>query len=500
MKKTDLKKNLLVIGLVGICIAAVTFVLLLFASRTYNIYMKDSENGYSAVSAEIEDPEIVEFVSAEKQKDQWVVTFRALKPGETEVTSVFAHSDPVYGTFRDRYYIYLHVTRFGTILAPGDLDFNGFHILCVGISSFFLFIAVYLFLQYRRRKKTDFFSYETVLELGLSLFFLLHGGLFLGLHLFFRIVPAQETGRMLFLVSQYAMSAVAIVSLPFILALAISLAISNAWLIRHEGLRKTNLLAVVLAVLLTGGVVAVLILAVINVQTVAFDPTAALLSSIRTLASVVFFYFLSMLAATQYCCVIAARRKPPLRQDYILILGCAIRQDGTLYPLLKGRADRAIAFYQEQKEAAGFAPVLVPSGGQGSDEVIPEGEAVRRYLLSQGIPETDILAETQSANTMENMRCSKALINSQKQEANVIFSTTNYHVFRSGILANDAGLHADGIASKTKWYFWPNAQIREYIGLLVRNLKLHAVLLGLLAVLSLLFSNMGAIIRWIVSN
>ena len=183
----------------------------------------------------------------------------------------------------------------------------------------------------------------------------------------------------------------------------------------------------------------------------------------------------------------------------MLILGCAIRKDGTLYPLLKGRADRAIAFYHRQKEATGKTPVLVPSGGQGGDEVIAEGEAVRRYLLSQGIPESDILAETQSANTLENMKCSKALIDAQKPGASVIFSTTNYHVFRSGILANDAGLQADGIASKTRWYFWPNAQIREYVGLLVRSRGLHTVLLALLVVFSLLFSNLGVIINWMIS-
>ena len=192
--------------------------------------------------------------------------------------------------------------------------------------------------------------------------------------------------------------------------------------------------------------------------------------------------------------MIASFRRPPLEQDYILILGCAIRKDGTLYPLIKGRADRAILFYQKQKEAIGRAPVLLPSGGQGGDECMAEAEAVRRYLLEQGIPTSDILAETQSANTLQNMQFSKALIDEQKPDAHVLFSTTNYHVFRSGILANDAGLHADGIASKTKWYFWPNAQIREFVGLLVRSWKLHAVLLAALLAFSVLLSNLGNII------
>lgn len=52
----------------------------------------------------------------------------------------------------------------------------------------------------------------------------------------------------------------------------------------------------------------------------------------------------------------------------------------------------------------------------------------------------------------------------------IAFATTNYHVFRSGIWAQLAGLRAEGIGSKTKWWFWPNAFIRECAGLLKKNL------------------------------
>ena len=34
---------------------------------------------------------------------------------------------------------------------------------------------------------------------------------------------------------------------------------------------------------------------------------------------------------------------------------------------------------------------------------MPEAEAMQRYLVSQGIPESMIRAETQSKNTFENM-------------------------------------------------------------------------------------------------
>lgn len=63
-------------------------------------------------------------------------------------------------------------------------------------------------------------------------------------------------------------------------------------------------------------------------------------------------------------------------------------------------------------------------------------------------------------------------------KAKVAFSITNYHVFRSGIFAGQAGLKAEGMSSKTKWYFWPNALIREFVGLLVsQKIKIIALFL-----------------------
>lgn len=44
-----------------------------------------------------------------------------------------------------------------------------------------------------------------------------------------------------------------------------------------------------------------------------------------------------------------------------------------------------------QKEATGKDLIFVPSGGQGSDEVIAEADAVANYLRSIGIPEEQIL-------------------------------------------------------------------------------------------------------------
>ncbi len=502
MKPFTWKKTVLIIAAAGAVAAVLVFAVLLFTARTYTIYMKESADGYESVTAEYDNDGIVEMISAEKNgSDVWAVRFCAVKPGDTAIRVLFAHSDhESYQMLHDSYGVMLHVTPFGTILEPTDLDFNGFFVLCSGLAAFFLFSAFLLLWQYRKRKAALFFTYGTVLRLGIGGFLLLQGLLFLALNIILcGVMPGEANGRILFFAAQYAMSAVVVVSFPFVLLLAGGMAVSNIWLIRHEGLRKTNLLALVLAVLLVGGVGLCVLLAVFNTQMLEFEPKSILLSSGRTVVSTLYLYFAAILVATQYCCVIAAHRRPPLDRDYVLILGCAIRKDGTLYPLLKGRADRAAAFYRKQKETTGRAPVLVPSGGQGADEVIAEGEAVRRYLLEQGIPEADILPETQSANTAQNMAFSKALIDARDPQAKVAFSTTNYHVFRSGILAFDIGLQAESMASKTKWYFWPNAQIREFVGLLVRSWKVHVVLGLLLTVFSLVLSNLGALIDFLIA-
>ena len=38
-------------------------------------------------------------------------------------------------------------------------------------------------------------------------------------------------------------------------------------------------------------------------------------------------------------------------------------------------------------------------------------------------------------------------------------------------------LEAEGIGSRTKWWFWPNAFLRECVGLMVNRMKLEIVLL-----------------------
>ena len=167
------------------------------------------------------------------------------------------------------------------------------------------------------------------------------------------------------------------------------------------------------------------------------------------------------------------KKKVPYNKDYMIILGCKIRNDGTLTPLLKGRVDRALDFRKEQVNNTGKDLIFIPSGGKGRDEVISEAEAIKNYLLDQGIKEKNIILENKSTNTYENIKFSNKLIN--KKNTNICFSTTNYHVLRAGLIATTQGLKIDGIGSRTKSYYWINAFIREFIGTLYSEKKKHII-------------------------
>ena len=130
---------------------------------------------------------------------------------------------------------------------------------------------------------------------------------------------------------------------------------------------------------------------------------------------------------------------------------------------------------------------FVPSGGQGDDEPVAEGDAIAAYLTQQGIPQERILVENKSATTAENIRFSMELIRAESKEPKdpkVAFSTTNYHVFRAGNIALSQGVRAQGIGAKTKRYFWINAFVREFIATLSSYAKLHLAISAALLVIT----------------
>jgi uncharacterized SAM-binding protein YcdF (DUF218 family) len=83
--------------------------------------------------------------------------------------------------------------------------------------------------------------------------------------------------------------------------------------------------------------------------------------------------------------------------DAIGVFGAA-EYDGRPSPVYRARLDHALALYQR-----GIAPLIITLGGSGGDQY-NEGAVGREYLVGMGVPESAIIAETQSRDTVESAR------------------------------------------------------------------------------------------------
>ena len=267
------------------------------------------------------------------------------------------------------------------------------------------------------------------------------------------------------------------VAIPIMLLFSIFLIASNIVLIKKEGAFVINTLGFIVGFLIIVAsfleiFVFYIIDSMVDVHSYAGIHVEFFIEiSITTLLS----YFECMLLGTLFSTIMAARHIPGYDKDYMIILGCGLRSDGTPTPLLSDRIDRAIWFANRQKDKSGKDIKFVASGGQGEDEIISEAESIRNYLTENGVSEDHILLEDKSTSTYENMKYSKQVIEKDCDNAKIAFSTAGYHVFRSGNIANTVGIKASGVGCKTKWYFTINALIREFIANISVERKRHII-------------------------
>ncbi len=362
----------------------------------------------------------------------------------------------------------------GMVVVADEVNFTGWK--AVGWSLTICFLATFLIclwdLVWLWRRA--WFGYEMAACAGLALFCGVQAVSFGGAMALGR---THEFIDLVILVVGLADRFVQLSLVPMtIVALLVS--ISNLELVRHEGRGFRNLLGVGLGVAWALACVGWQVVSRLSAETYGYIILLGLNSVVASIIS----FAVSLFVGTCLCAWLAAWHTPKAPRDYLMILGCGLRPDGSPTPLLAGRIDAARSYAASQEEQGFEPPVFVPSGGQGSDEVWAEAESMRRYLVEQGVEERRILKEDASTNTRQNFELSaKAIATVHPADApspRVAFSTTNYHVFRSYVYAHDAGMHAEGIAAPTKRYFWPNAFLREFVGLLAaRPLMIASALL-----------------------
>lgn len=427
------------------------------------------------VSYEISDPSVAEVTDLQIVTPDTVIgsedtktvslTFRGRNSGSTKVIVYHRFYDELakkYDRMPMTPNLYLRVMPWGTVIETNYLTFSGWRMAEYLILLSMALVATVCLVSFIESFVKAKFSYSMVAYGGTaaySAFMLLLSLYDMRYFNSFRsfLYNISDTGYWF-----------AILTSPVMILLSIIIAFSNIWLLWHEGFRPQNMLGIGLGVFWAAALAVVMNL-IPNLFHTDVSSSNIYTHLTYSLAYVLSF-FECMLLSTIVCAFLASKYKPPHNKDYLIILGCGIRRDGSLTPILRGRVDAAIRFEKAQFAETGKHATFVPSGGQGADEVISESEAMKRYLLEQEYPEEQIIKEDQSVNTYQNIQFSRDRIAEDAGSLDNIkagFATTNYHIFRGYILSQKHGLDAQGISAKTKWYFFPNAFLREFAGLLM---------------------------------
>lgn len=150
---------------------------------------------------------------------------------------------------------------------------------------------------------------------------------------------------------------------------------------------------------------------------------------------------------TGFLLVRTANQENPSDCDYLIVLGAGV--NGTVPSLtLRERLDAAYGYLQAHPET-----VCIVSGGQGPGEEITEAECMADWLINKGIAPERILLEDQATSTRENLAFSKALAESHRQSQvyTVGIVSSEYHLFRAALMANEQEISPILVPARTKW-------------------------------------------------
>jgi uncharacterized SAM-binding protein YcdF (DUF218 family) len=120
--------------------------------------------------------------------------------------------------------------------------------------------------------------------------------------------------------------------------------------------------------------------------------------------------------------------------DAIVVFGAA-EYSGRPSPTLHFRLDHAVDLYRKK-----IAPIVITlGGGSDKDSGNTEGAVGRDYLLAHGIPLENIIAETHSFDTDQQVR-RLASIARDNNLRHIVVVSDGTHLFRIRELCRDAGL------------------------------------------------------------
>ena len=119
--------------------------------------------------------------------------------------------------------------------------------------------------------------------------------------------------------------------------------------------------------------------------------------------------------------------------DVALVLGNTVNPDGTPSARLKARLDKTAELFR-----AGYFPKVIVSGATGK-EGVPEGTAMKKYLVQAGIPEAAIIVDDQGVDTFASAENTARILKAENLKS-VLVVTQYFHIPRSKLALSKFGI------------------------------------------------------------
>lgn len=123
--------------------------------------------------------------------------------------------------------------------------------------------------------------------------------------------------------------------------------------------------------------------------------------------------------------------------DVAIVPGNQVYPDGTPSARLAARLDRAVELFEQRR-----ARRVIVSGGTGK-EGVPEGDAMKRYLVSKGVPASAVLVDNAGVDTWATARNATAIMRANDLRGAVVVSQ-HFHIARTRLAFRKQGIEAGG--------------------------------------------------------
>jgi uncharacterized SAM-binding protein YcdF (DUF218 family) len=98
-----------------------------------------------------------------------------------------------------------------------------------------------------------------------------------------------------------------------------------------------------------------------------------------------------------------------------------------------------------------------------------------------------VVREDRSRTTEENLTFSQAIMERSRPGYRCIIVTSNYHVFRTAIIARRLAVNGQVTGARTAGYYWPTAMLREFAAVFLSYKVVNFGICALIVALPLAF-------------